>query len=451
MKKVILLIVCLIPGLAFNTDPVTLELDIPQTGILEQPGEEDIYLYEGHAGESITIQVTPGTHQTNSGRETALFSAAVKLYREDGSPLAINYAFRNNTGDFDTALLSVRLPADETYRLGVLESSRTLTGTYEITIRRAQSEPHGGFLDIGDSISGELNEGTTASYFFTPPDNMIVLVQLGDETGDAIFVNIYDPKGYGFGELIPDFRESREVFAAGDEVYEIQLMIPDGIPPQSYAFTVQTVDFASIQSFNLDYGTAVLVTDNDRYFSFEGSAGDAVSLTVTTEIQMRVMLYDPGNTLISCFPVFPESGKVYILSEDGRYNLFTSTTVNGVQLQGDYTVTLSPAAAPEQPDISLEIGQTVNGDLDCSEEDVYTFSGTAGDVISVQVDSVYDTILDLYTGSRSLLLTDDDSGSDRNAAINSFTLPETGTYHLVIRGFGAHAVDNYGLTLRVEN
>lgn len=108
----------------------------------------------------------------------------------------------------------------------------------------------------------------------------------------------------------------------------------------------------------------------------------------------------------------------------------------------------------------ISYGQTVNGALatsDCSLDDgsyvdVYSFSGTTNQRISIlMTSSAFDTYLYLVKPDGSVLTIDDDGGGGTNSRIPSgsgfLTLPTTGTYTILANSFDAGATGAYSLTL----
>lgn len=108
----------------------------------------------------------------------------------------------------------------------------------------------------------------------------------------------------------------------------------------------------------------------------------------------------------------------------------------------------------------IAVGQTVNETLstsDCllddgSYVDVYSFSGTTGQRISILMTSpAFDTFLYLLRPDGSVLEIDDDSGGGTNSRIPAgsgfLTLPTTGTYTILANSFDAGATGSYSLTL----
>src|SRR5262249_23166496 len=100
----------------------------------------------------------------------------------------------------------------------------------------------------------------------------------------------------------------------------------------------------------------------------------------------------------------------------------------------------------------------VNGDLEgnCVADgrwfDIYTFSGLAGQPISISMSSsVFNTYLYLLSPSGAFIAEDDNGGGGTNARIPSgsgtFALPSTGTYTVYATSFFANETGGYTITL----
>jgi Calx-beta domain/Bacterial pre-peptidase C-terminal domain len=114
-------------------------------------------------------------------------------------------------------------------------------------------------------------------------------------------------------------------------------------------------------------------------------------------------------------------------------------------------------ACPTSP---IDLGQTVNGTLattDCFLDDgnyvdVYTFSGTTNQQVSVTLDSAaFDAYLYLLAPDGSLLSSDDDGGGGTNSQIPTaggfITLPASGTYTIYATSFEAEELGDYSISL----
>ena len=89
----------------------------------------------------------------------------------------------------------------------------------------------------------------------------------------------------------------------------------------------------------------------------------------------------------------------------------------------------------------IEIGQSVSETVDTFTDDSWTFGGTAGQMIVIELDSLDSTLdpqLYLYTTAAELLAENDDISmvdNNLNARIE-FTLPANGDYIIIVSAFG---------------
>jgi hypothetical protein len=101
---------------------------------------------------------------------------------------------------------------------------------------------------------------------------------------------------------------------------------------------------------------------------------------------------------------------------------------------------------------AITYGQTVTGSITSGGTNTWTFTGNAGDVISIAVNAgsppTLDPTITLIGPSGTQLAFNDDIifGVNLNALISNFTLPQAGTYSIVVGGFGGTA-GPYTMTL----
>lgn len=99
----------------------------------------------------------------------------------------------------------------------------------------------------------------------------------------------------------------------------------------------------------------------------------------------------------------------------------------------------------------ITIGQSVTGTVQPASGDLWRFSGSAGQVVTIRMEKEndeLDPLMLLYGPDNSYLIEDDDSGGNWNALIQDFVLPATGTYTIVTCGWSNTAGD-YRLTLSI--
>ncbi|HEY70790.1 MAG TPA: hypothetical protein G4O08_09420 [Anaerolineae bacterium] len=95
--------------------------------------------------------------------------------------------------------------------------------------------------------------------------------------------------------------------------------------------------------------------------------------------------------------------------------------------QGD-----GPETQPAPVDVDLNSGDMVEAQLEHGGSDLWTFSGEAGDVVTLSMLSAdFDSFLALFGPSGNYLICDDDGGDDFNATIADFLLADAGVYTLV--------------------
>ncbi len=203
------------------------------------------------------------------------------------------------------------------------------------------------------------------------------------------------------------------------------------------------------------------------FYSFNGTAGQPIFISMNSAAfdTYLYLLDDTGeiieendDTGTGTNSRIPIDGGVITLPYTGEYiigaNQFDPAT-------GAYSLTLgtSPACAATP----IAYNQTVNGTLastDCAVNiagepfytDIYTFNGTAGQQISIAMNSAaVNSYLILHTPSGTGSVDDDDSGGGENARIpvgsGLFTLPQTGTYTIEASSFDSFEVGAYTLVL----
>jgi hypothetical protein len=205
-------------------------------------------------------------------------------------------------------------------------------------------------------------------------------------------------------------------------------------------------------------------------FTFNAAAGQQIA------IQMNASAFNPflflvgpdGDELFRDDVDTPHVGSTRLppgsgivrLPQTGTYRIIANSFSPGST--GSYAVLLAldNNSCPSSP---ITVGATVNGVLattdcrlpvDSSFIDVYTFSGTAGQSISVSMSTTapgLDPYLLLLSPTGSIIAEDDDAGGAPNARIptggGTFTLPAPGTYTIYANSSVAGMTGAYTLTL----
>ncbi len=208
------------------------------------------------------------------------------------------------------------------------------------------------------------------------------------------------------------------------------------------------------------------------YYTFSGTAGQPVYIGMnSTEVDTFVLLYDAEGELIdynddtvegNTNSRLPANAGVFFLPYTGEYVMGASTFDPSF---GAYSISLSTDPVCASTDIAYN--QTVNGSLagtDCVAgeageayyTDVYKFSGTAGQQISIEMNSTtVDPYLVLFSPSGAGNVIDDDGGDATNARIpaesGTLTLTETGVYTILSSTAAAGQTGSYSHVLTGPN
>ena len=240
----------------------------------------------------------------------------------------------------------------------------------------------------------------------------------------------------------------------------VQVQAQDSIATGTDGVSVEGISPASVDAVALALGDAVedsinIGGDVDAY-TFVGATGDVVTVSLG-----QVTLFGGGWTRVQA-RVFAPSGTELATVLDGTQPEFTLTETGthvvqvhdlGYGQSGGYGIGVEGVSPPSLDAVALALGDAVEADLTAGEVDAYTFSGTAGDVVSVAVGEVsgFATSEDVQAQAFS------PSGSPLGTVLTGtqveFTLTETGT-HVVqvygLRGTGssrATSTGTYGVSV----
>ena len=210
--------------------------------------------------------------------------------------------------------------------------------------------------------------------------------------------------------------------------------------------------------------------DSSRYqaWRFEGVAGQIVQIDViSTDFDAYALLHDANGTKVA---ENDDGGGgqnariVYTVPTTGTYRILANSWVKNHY--GRYTVRLrslgvasgATATGGVLPGTVGQImrGQTMSGQLsandpklsDGSVYQAWTYIGTAGETVTVEVTSSdFDAYALIQDGSGTKLADNDDGGGGTNARI-TFTLPYSGAYRLIANTYRQGSFGAFALTVR---
>ncbi len=187
-------------------------------------------------------------------------------------------------------------------------------------------------------------------------------------------------------------------------------------------------------------------------YEFTGSTGDFITITLSESSfgtssahDARVTLYAPSDALVGSFD--SDSQADFTLGETGTFVLRAGA--NDSLSTGSYSIGLECIRPASSDAVAITYGDLISSDtMDPAEADLYTFSGSAGDFITLTLSessfgtsSAHDARVTLYAPSDALVGSfDSDSQAD-------FTLGETGTFVLRVNANNFVSTGSYELVL----
>ena len=187
----------------------------------------------------------------------------------------------------------------------------------------------------------------------------------------------------------------------------------------------------------LDYGNRVthsLVAGETHQFSFQGQQGDVVNIQVQGQFPNTLTLYtSTGVRLTQNNNASPD----VVDSRIGHFILptmdtYTLEVTNNSQAVEQYTLMLDGGAYAVIP---IQFGETTSHLLTENPVDIWTFSGSANDTISIYVEADFDPYLELYAPGSQLLVGTRSARAQVGEILN-FTLEHTGIHRLAVSYFG---------------
>ena len=187
-------------------------------------------------------------------------------------------------------------------------------------------------------------------------------------------------------------------------------------------------------------------------YEFTGSTGDFITITLSESSfgtssahDARVTLYAPSDALVGSFD--SDSQADFTLGETGTFVLRAGA--NDSLSTGSYSIGLECIRPASSDAVAIAYGDLISSDtMDPAEADLYTFSGSAGDFITLTLSessfgtsSAHDARVTLYAPSDALV------GSFDSDSQANFTLGETGTFVLRVNANNFVSTGSYELVL----
>lgn len=297
-------------------------------------------------------------------------------------------------------------------------------------------------IAIGEEAEGSLTASATeARYTFEGERGQFVIITLVSEDFDAYLLLLDED-----GEEIARDDDSAgslnsrigplEIEANGD--YTIVASSLGGSAAGDYTLSLQTETLDTIE-----YGQVLeeelTAAQLSKSYVFRGNEGDMINIRmISDDFDSYLELYDQNDNSYSLITDDDSAGNrnanigPYTLPADGNYLIIArSYSTND---EGEFTLQFDLVDVVE-----LEIGDSVEAELEADGMLYFSFEGTAGTEINIDVDSgdEIDTTLVLRSPYGYQLTSDDDSGGRLDPAISGYLLGEDGTFTILVSPFSS--------------
>ncbi len=348
-------------------------------------------------------------------------------------------------------------------------------------------------ISIGATESGVITAGETDRWTFEGTAGQVVIINLYASSGSNLdpYMILNDPSGAEAtydddGGPAINSRIQRTLGSTGTYMilargydgrpgsftgaYELSLESGSAATPTPAPTPVPTptptpvasqgeIAFGGTESGNITSGET-------EVWTFEGTAGQTVTINLYassgSSLDTYLILNDPsgaeeannddgGTRLNSRIQhTLGSTGTYMILARGFNGRPGSSTGAYELSLESGSVAAPTPTPAPTASQGEIAIGGTESGVITAGETEVWTFEGTAGQTVTINLYASPGSSLDTY-----LILNDprgveeaydDDGGTGLNSRIQH-TLSSIGTYSILARGFSGSAAGAYELSL----
>jgi hypothetical protein len=196
-------------------------------------------------------------------------------------------------------------------------------------------------------------------------------------------------------------------------------------------------------------------------YEFDGAPGRRATIDLTSDdFDTYLVLTSPSGTVQENDDLdsLYHSQIIADLSDTGTYRV--QVTSYAESETGDYRLTIAQSGAPTvvagqttRDTVALTIGQSASGALQNSDsqfepdryQDLYSFTGEAGQHVRVDMTGDFDTYLVVHAPGGEEFVNDDYEGSFTRSLVE-VTLPQDGRYQVIATSYGTETFGDYDLS-----
>lgn len=373
-----LLSLCLLLALPFaamaqDAEPITIGETVE--GSLDSSQTEVHYTFEGELGRYVTITLI----SSNSGVDPYL-----RLLDEDGDVVAQD---DDSAGSLNARITSFELPANGEYTIVATTLNGRGSGDFSLTIETPQVNR----VEYTQEIEGQLTTAApTVDYRFTGTEGDTVIIELTTKDNTN-----YDPYLYLRDADEPTSYLTYDDDSAGSRNSRIG---PFSLPATGeYIITATslsqtdqgeyTLRLSRIEQETVEIGTPIqgeITNGETLYYAFEGSAGQAVTISVDSDdaVDTRLVVRNPDGYQVAS-------------DDDSGGRIDPEITDLVLSDSGAYQVWVQPYSSSESGEFTLEIAEVELVSLDDGPQEirvsdkqrshVLTFEGHADEAVRLTI------------------------------------------------------------------
>ncbi|MBD2459072.1 putative Ig domain-containing protein [Nostoc sp. FACHB-87] len=392
--------------LEFNSKATEIALDTQISGTISPGLATEVFQFSATQGQTIYFD------------SAANQSITAAVYSSDNGLLGSRTLLRDFT---------LNVPSNGTYTL-VLQSDSNNPVNYNFRLVTPQTQQVN--LAIGDIVTGNLggsgekdiyllegNAGQRIWFDGLSADSSSIVARLVSPTGVEVFGNTRSDRN-SVPLVLPESGIYSLVVTGADQIGNYSFQLIDVLTNA----TDITSEVASSTQINTRFDTGL----QTKVYTFAGTKGQKLAFdAISTSVSGTWQLYGEDNARLAQTNI--SSDFTVVLPADGTYTLLLDGS-NGSPF--NLTFQVSEQVIEES---TITLGDPVSGTLaNSSEQDIYRFSGNAGQRIwfdGLASDSTNIRVSLASSTGQTLF-----NGLSANNDSEILTLPETGTYYITVNG-----------------
>ena len=439
--------------------PISLAFDTPFLGALSPEGDEDVFSFNGVAGEAVDVSAESDDFDTFIELE----QNGQLIGADDDGGIGLN-----------SLLQSFVLPVTGEYLIRLRALGDLGTGSYSLGLSSSSAAfAFQGVLDTGTTTSTLADGETFHHYDLAIATFSEVQIDMVSTAFDP-FLSLFS------GDGIEDLNEANLVAVDDDGGGSLNARLQVLLAPGTYLVEGRSFSLSGTGDYTMTLAVTPVEDDEDTAgptpiaygdevggglfpegdvdsFLFSGTAGDVVDISlISADFDPLVELESDGQLIGVDDNGGTDNSALlddYVLPATGDYLIRAAAA--GTQSSGDYTLSLTRATEAFAFQGQIDPG-TLNGQLEAGATvQLYTF--TLDQFSEIQLDLIssdFDPFLVLYIGDAledrradSRIAVDDDGGEGLNASL-PLVLPE-GSYLAEVRSFVPNATGAFELRFSV--